>query len=453
MKDKIFEYLKDKNILLLGYGREGKSTYHFIRKYDSKLKLGIADIQKIDDEEMKKDTNVTLYCGNDYLNACYDYDIIIKGPGVIIKDYLEESVKKKITCQTDLFLKFCTSKTIGITGTKGKSTTVSLLCHILRTLNQKVVLMGNIGIPCFDMLEEIDSDTICVLELGCHQLEYMKNSPNIAVILNIYEEHLDHYLSIQNYVDAKKNIYLYQNSDDYVLLPDSPYLKDFNNITSQFLLAVNRNDNCFFLTDEDIHIKFNHSLIQIPITSIKTVLKGKHNLYNILVCLTIIKILGLDINQAVMTLSTFKALPHRMEYIGTYDGILFYDDSIATSIPSVIFAVESLKKVDTIIIGGMDRGLDYRPLVDFLESSKVENIILLPATNQRIQKLFLEKKSLKNIYIVSNMDEAVKVSKEKTLKDKICLLSPAAASYGFYKNFEERGNHFRNLVFEDKIFS
>lgn len=450
MKDRIFEYLKDKKILLLGFGREGKSTYHFIRECNPELKLCIADIQEIEDKDIVDDSNVILYCGKDYLDACYDYDMIIKGPGVIIKDSLEEKVKEKITCQTDLFLKFCIGKTIGITGTKGKSTTSSLLYHILKNLNQKVVLMGNIGIPCFDILDEIDSDTICVLELGCHQLEYMKNSPHIATILNIYEEHLDHYLSMQNYVDTKKNIYWYQNSSDYVLLSDSFYLKDFSMITSQLLLAGDRDDNCFFLTDESLNIKFDDSLTKIPVTSIETTLKGKHNLYNILICLTIIKILGLDVNQAVMEISSFHGLPHRMEYIGTFDDILFYDDSIATSIPSVVFAVESLEKVDTIIIGGMDRGLDYHPLVDFLDSSTVENIILLPATNQRIHQLFLEKKSLKGVYVVSSMEEAIKISKEKTRKNKICLLSPAAASYGFYKNFEERGKHFQQLV-QNKI--
>lgn len=446
MKNKIFGYLKDKSILLLGFGKEGRSTYHFIRECNSEIKLCIADIKEIEDKEIRNDPNVTLYCGKDYLNACYDYDVIIKGPGVVIKDSLEDKVKEKITCQTDLFLKFCPGKTIGITGTKGKSTTSSLLYHILKKLNQKVVFMGNIGIPCFDILDEIDSDTTCVLELGCHQLEYMRNSPNIATILNIYEEHLDHYLSIENYVDAKRNIYLYQKSNDYVLLPESSYLKDLSKITSQLLLAGNKDDNCFFLTDDTLNIKFNHSSIQIPATSIETTLKGKHNLSNILVCLTIVKILGLDINLAVAAISSFHGLPHRMEYVGTYDGILFYDDSIATSIPSVIFAVESLEKVDTIIIGGMDRGIDYEPLISFLDSSTVENIILLPATNQRIHKLFLEKNSLKNIYVVSDMEEAIKISKEKTRKNKICLLSPAAASYGFYKNFEERGNHFQELI-------
>lgn len=447
MKNKIFNYLKDKKILLLGFGKEGKSTYHFIRECSIDFELGIADINMIDDIEIANDSNVTLYYGDNYLSACNDYDIIIKGPGVIIKDYLEEDIKNKITCQTDLFLKFSDCKTIGITGTKGKSTTSSLLYHILKEMNQKVILVGNIGIPCFDRLEEIDSSTICVLELGCHQLEYMRNSPNISVILNIYEEHLDHYLSMQNYVDAKKNIYWHQNSKDYILLPDSPYLQDFDRINSHLLLFKEEiNQDCFFLTDEYLKIILHNDFTKIPIEDIKTTLKGRHNLYNILVCLTIVKILGFSLKQAIITISTFKGLPHRMEYVGTYGGILFYDDSIATSIPSVIFAIESLKNVNTVIIGGMDRGIDYHPLVNYLDMGSVENIILLPDTSKRIYDLFIEKKSLKKIYCVSNMGEAVQTGKKVTQKGNICLLSPAAASYGFYKNFEERGNHFQELI-------
>lgn len=447
MKDKIYHDIKDKKILLLGFGKEGKSTYRFLRTCDPKLEFGIADMKKIEDQEVVQDQHVTLYCGENYLDACYEYDLIIKGPGVIIKDYLTEDVKQKITCQTDLFLKFCPTKTIGITGTKGKSTTSSLLYHMLKKLNQKVILMGNIGIPCFDTLDEIDQDTICVLELGCHQLEYMKHSPNIAAILNVYEEHLDHYLSMQHYIDVKKNIYRYQNQDDYVLLANSPYLKDQTGIRGKVLLeATSKEDNCFYITEESLNIKVASHHMRFSKEKIHTTLKGEHNQYNILICLTIVHILNLDINKAITSISSFRGLPHRMEYIGTYHDILFYDDSIATSIPSVICAVNTLKDVNTIIVGGLDRGLDYQSLVDFLNSSTVENIILLPDTSYPIAALFKEKQTLKKIYMVTSMEEAISISKEKTQKNKICLLSPAAASYNQYQNFEERGDHFRSLV-------
>lgn len=446
MKNAIYEYLKDKSVLILGFGREGKSTYNLIRSIDKDKVLGIADLNKITDDNILNDKNVIITEGEKYLDACNDYDIIIKGPGVIIKDYLDDSVKSRITCQTDLFMKYATFKTIGITGTKGKSTTTSLMYHILKELGQETVIMGNIGIPVFDTLDELSDNTIAVIELGCHQLEYMRHSPNIGVILDIYEEHLDHYVSMDAYVESKKNIYKYQKESDYILLGKSNYL-DYDNIKSKLLKNDELANNCFYLND-NLNIIFNNEQVKIPSSEIVTRLEGKHNLYNILVCLTIIKILGLDIDKSLQAISTFKPLPHRMEFVGNYDGISYYDDSIATSVESVIQAIDTLKKVDTVIVGGMDRGLDYSELVRYLENSDVRNILLLPDTSIRINEMFRDTK--KNVVMVNNMEEAVNVAKKETEKGKICLLSPAAASYNVYKNFEVRGDHFKSLVSNSK---
>lgn len=441
IEDRIYEYLKDKKVLILGFGREGKSTYSLIRRHNEKMKLGISDLNPITDIDVLSDKNVKIYTGENYLDACSKYDIIIKGPGVIIKDMLSDKIKEKITCQTDLFVEFCPNKTIGITGTKGKSTTSSLMYHILKSTNKRAILMGNIGIPCFDTIDLINDDTICVIELGCHQLEYMKHSPNIGVILNIYEEHLDHYVSINEYINAKKNIFKYQNPEDYILLGKGDYLDGNKENTNSKKLVFEKNFNL----DKD-YLYIND--IKIDKNNIITKLKGEHNYFNILVCLTIYNLLGYDVNEAVKTLSTFNGLPHRLEYVGEYNEVKYYDDSIATSIPSVICAVDTLKDVDTIIIGGMDRGLDYTNLVNYLNTSNVTNIMLLPSTNTRIYEMFKNLNTQKNIVICSNMEEAVKKSKELTKKGSSCLLSPAAASYGFYKNFEERGNHFQKLVKE-----
>lgn len=446
MKNTIYEYLKDKSVLILGLGREGKSTYNLIRSIDKNKVLGIADLNKITDNDILNDKNVIIAEGDKYLDVCNNYDVIIKGPGVIIKDYLDDSVKSRITCQTDLFMKYATFKTIGITGTKGKSTTTSLMYHILKELGQETVIMGNIGIPVFDTLDELNDNTIAVIELGCHQLEYMRHSPNIGVILDIYEEHLDHYVSMDAYVESKKNIYKYQKESDYILLGKSDYL-DYDNIKSKLLKNDELDNNCFYLND-NLNIIFNNEQVKIPSSEIVTRLEGKHNLYNILVCLTIIKILGLDIDKSLQAISTFKPLPHRMEFVGNYDGISYYDDSIATSVESVIQAIDTLKKVDTVIVGGMDRGLDYSELVRYLENSDVRNILLLPDTSIRINEMFRDTK--KNVMMVNDMEEAVNVAKKETEKGKICLLSPAAASYNVYKNFEVRGDHFKSLVSNSK---
>lgn len=446
MKNKIFEELKDKSVLLLGFGKEGRSSYHFIRSMDQSKEIGIADLYSIQDFDFSDDSHLTFYIGKDYLKSCNDYDIIIKGPGVIIKDYLNEETKRKITCQTDLFLKYCPNQTIGITGTKGKSTTSSLLFHILQKLEKPCVLIGNIGTPVFDVLDSLENDTICVLELGVHQLEFMNHSPNIATILDIYEEHLDHYLSMDEYVKAKKNIYLHQTDKDILLVGNSSYLESLDGIRSTVYRNRVLDRNCYFLDQNCLTIYRNREKVVIPRSKIETNLKGDHNLTNILTCLTIICILGFDLEKSIQSLKGFQGLPHRLEYVGEYQGILFYDDSIATSIPSVISAIDTLGMVDTLILGGMDRGLDYLPLVTYLQTSNIRNILLLPETNHRIEKLFENSASSLNVISVSDMEEAVSRSLEITRRGRICLLSPAAASYNAYKNFEEKGNHFKDLL-------
>ena len=446
MKNKIFDELKDKKILLLGFGKEGKSSYQFIRSMDQTKKIGIANLDSIENFDFSNDPYLTFYIGEDYLKACFDYDIIIKGPGVIIKDYLDGETKSKITCQTDLFLKYSKNQTIGITGTKGKSTTSSLLYHILQKIGKSSVLVGNIGIPVFDIIDQLEENTICVLELGVHQLEFMKHSPNIAVILDIYEEHLDHYVSMDAYVNAKRNIYLYQTKKDIFLAGNSPYLQSLGKIYSTVYRNQVLSENCYFMDQNHLVIYKGKEKILVPRSKIRTNLKGEHNLKNILTCLTIISILGFDLKKSIQSLMDFKGLPHRLEYVGTYHGILFYDDAIATSIPSVISAIATLENVDTLILGGMDRGLDYLPLVTYLEKSSVRNILLLPETNQKIEKLFKDLKSSLNVISVLDMEHAVSFSFEITDEGKICLLSPAAASYNAYKNFEAKGNHFQNLL-------
>lgn len=426
MKDKIIKFLTEKKILILGFGREGKSAYKFIKENNVKYSsLGIADKNEITINE-----NIKLHTGEDYLNSTKEYDLVIKSPGIIIKDYIDDIEKEKITSLTDIFLRFCENKIVGITGTKGKSTTSSLIYHILKDNNYDALLIGNIGVPCFDVIDKINKDTILVYELSCHQLEYVKASPNISVLLNIYEEHLDHYNGIESYVQCKKNIYKYQNNDDYLIYGDI-----WKYITKEEIESVRANKIC--IDDNPLNIDYSE---------IETSLIGDHNKKNIITSIIVTNILGVNVNEALRSVKSFKGLEHRLEYVGEYNNIIFYNDSIATAQEAVINAVKSLKNVDTIILGGMDRGIDYTLLVKFLSTSSVENIILLPNTNIRIQNLFRNYTTNKHILCVNNMEEAVKMSYEVTKDNKICLLSPAAASYGFYLNFEKRGEHFKQLV-------
>lgn len=347
----------------------------------------------------------------------------------------------KITSQLELLLEFFDIFTIGITGTKGKSTTSSLIYQMLRDQGKKSVLLGNIGIPVFDSIEELEKDTIVVLEMSSHQLEYMKKSPNIAVLLNIFPDHLDHYNSYKEYVKAKCNIYKYQKEADY-------FLYNIDNETIQKVLEQARGKAypvSFEGKEESkIYLKnykvfFEDKLIYNTEEPRKLV--GDYILNNIMFVLGVSEILGLDVKKTTNTINQFEPLRHRLQLVGNFNGVDYYDNSIATIPEATIEAVKSLKNVDTLIIGGMDRGIDHTKLIEFINQSEMNHIICMPKTGHDIAEK-LEKKT----YLVESMEEVVKTAKKVTQKGKICLLSPAAASYGFFKNFEEKGDIYQKLV-------
>lgn len=423
MKNKIVEFLENKKILILGFGREGKSAYKFITENTKNTEIGIADINNVNGLD-----NVKKHIGKNYLNYIEEYDVVIKSPGIILKDYVGK--KNHITSLTDLFLRFCDNTIIGITGTKGKSTTSSLIHHILINNNKDSFLVGNIGLPCFDVIDKINKDSIIVYELSCHQLEYVKASPSISILLNVYQEHLDHYNGMNEYVQCKKNIYKYQTDNDYLIYGDVEKY-----ISKEELNEISANKICI-----------DSSNINVDLDNIETKLIGNHNKKNIVTAILATKLVGVEYNDALNSVKSFEPLEHRLELVGTYKGITFYNDSIATAQEAVMNAVSNLKNVNTIIIGGMDRGLDYQSLICFLCESTVENIILLPNTNERMMKIFDAIPNDKKLLFASDMEVAVKLSYQYTKKNKICLLSPAAASYGFYLNFEKRGEHFKELV-------
>ena len=440
----LISFLKNKKILILGFGREGKSTYNYIRKYLNDKKIYIADMQEdlLDKNEfLKKDNNIECICGKEYLNGLENYDIIIKTPGIALVNMDITNFKDKIKSQLDLFLEFCDNKTIGITGTKGKSTTSSLIYSVLKAQNKNALLLGNIGNPIFDYIDEITEDTYIVIEMSSHQLEFTNNSPNISIITNLFPEHLDHYNSYNEYVEAKFNIFKFQKENDYFLYDyDNNELKERITYTNSIQYKVSFNEKY-----ADIKIQNNMIVIKdkeiYDINSPRNLL-GDYNLKNIMFVLGVVDILNLDINQAMKTISEFKTLKHRLEFIGEINGVKYYDNSIATIPVATEEAIKALKDVDTLIIGGMDRGIDYSEFAEFLDKCDVKNIICMPDTGHKIAKMMKTNKCI----IVNTLEEAVKEASLKTEKEKSCLLSPAAASYGFFKNFEEKGDKFKELV-------
>ena len=450
MIKEIIDFLSNKKIIILGFGLEGKSTYNFIRKNLPTKQLDIRyNKENIEEEReyLNKDKFISFITGEDYLKDLEKYDVILKSPGISFKDIDISKFEDKIFSQLELFLEFTKSHTIGITGTKGKSTTSTLIYEMIKNQGKSVELLGNIGTPIFDELEKIKEDTIVVLEISSHALQYVKKSPQISILLNLYEEHLDHYKSFKEYGDAKFNIFKFQNEDDVAIFNlENEEISKRNYPFKKTDYAITINNFANNLTNNTIYknesyIYYNNKKIYNVGLSRK--LKGNHNLNNIMFILAVSNILNLDLNKTVQTISEFNPLEHRLEYVGKFDDVEYYNDSIATVPEATIESIKALENINTLIVGGNDRGVNQEKLINFLNESSIENIICLPKTGEYIYEAV---DNTKTKVMVKTMEEAVECAKKLTKKNTICLMSPAASSYGYFKNFKERGNKFKEYV-------
>ena len=453
-QDFIINQLKDRRILILGFGREGKSSYRYIRRHLPYIPLVIADENpQIETHLFENDRYTTAILYEKDRETFADYDRVLKSPGISLKDRLGSMDASKISSQTDLFLQAFSSQTIGITGTKGKSTTASLLFHVLKSACPHVLLAGNIGIPPFDIVEQVDAETKIVIELSAHQLEFIHKSPHISILLNLFEEHLDHYNSYEDYKMAKFNIARCQSAADC-------FIYNVNDRETACLLGTKPvSSHCIgfagelsasFVKDNDFYLRKDGKLLKICSIEDDFPLKGEHNLDNVSAVIAALSCIEtVDIQSISGALYSFKPLAHRLEPLGKVGEIFFYNDSISTIPQASIAAVKVLKNVNTILLGGMDRGIDYAPLVDFLRQSEVENLIFTGDAGKKMMDLF-GKQENKQFFFSNSYQEMVEIAKKCTKKGCICLLSPAAASYDQLKNFEHRGETFRQLVLQNK---
>ncbi len=384
-----FKFLGLDNVLLLGYGKEGKAA----RKYLENVKVGVAD-EKL---------------GKQYLKKQADYDLVVKTPGIP-----KELVTRPYTTGTNIFLSKIQNTVIGVTGSKGKSTTASLIYEILKSGGKKVKLLGNIGEPMLSYQPK--KDEILVVELSSYQLDDIDYSPQVAVVTNLFPEHMNYHGSAEKYYQAKKNIikqadYFIYNSQQKIL----------SNWTKGFLGEA---------------ISYNKKV------NYKSNLLGQHNQQNIQAAVAVGKLFKVGEKDIKKAISKFKGLPHRLELVGEYQGIKFYDDAISTTPESTIKALESLNNVRTIFLGGEDRGYDFKELEKALKKHKVKNIVLFPDSGKRILK---SKKGF-NILETSSMRKAVEFAYKNTPQGSICLLSTASPSYSLWDNFKEKGSEFVKLV-------
>jgi len=407
--------LEKKRILILGFGREGEDTFKFLRKMFPKKVIGIADRQNI----KCKSLNIKCYLGKNYLKAIKNYDIIVKSPGIPFK-ILPKSALPKITTQTEIFFNNCPGEIVGITGTKGKSTTSSLIYEILKSGGKKAHLIGNIEKPVLSFLLKATVNDVYVYELSSHQLYNLKKSPHIAVLLNIYPEHLDYYRNFKEYANAKANITKYQTKNDYLVYNSGD--KNVREIAKKSKAKRIPIKGEYYSLDKAA-AKAVGKIFKVPSKIIEKVIKG------------------------------FKPLPHRLELVGKFQGITFYNDALATIPEATIGALEVLgDRVETIMLGGYERNIDFKNLAKKVLKTKIKVVILFPTTGRRIWQTIKQQRGVTSLkpFFVDNMMDAVKLAYLHTQKGKICLLSTASPSFSIFRDYKEKGNLFKKQVFAQR---
>jgi UDP-N-acetylmuramoyl-L-alanine---L-glutamate ligase len=426
-----------KKVLILGFAREGQSTFNFLHSRFPNLQIDTAD---------QKDNP-------DYLKNLQDYQLIIKTPG--LSPHKPEIIAAKakgviFTSHTQIFFEICSGKIIGVTGTKGKSTTCSLICHVLRATGQPAVLVGNIGKPALDYLSEITPNTWVVMELSSYQLMDMTTSPHVAILQNIYPDHLDYHETFEEYVEAKRNIARFQKPADYFIFNnDFPLPAQTAEITPAHKLP-------FSLLDYD--------------PKISTRLLGAHNKYNILPAMKIAELLNLPKDAVYQSIASFEPLDTRLQLVGEVKGIRFYEDTLATIPEATIAAIYALHSdVETLIAGGHERKQNYSSLAEKILDSGIKNLIIFPATGPRLaQEVMKQVQSARAqpdagndqaaehlpaapaIFYTEKMSEAVKFALDHTSPGKICLLSPAAPSFTLFKDYRDEGQQYRDNIEKQK---
>ena len=425
-------------IAIIGYGLEGHSSYEY---WKDKGDITICDINNVTVEE-----GVQTQIGDNYLADISRFDLIVRSPIIKPADILEASnqnVKDKITSNTNEFLNVCPTKNIiGVTGTKGKGTTSTLIAKLITSLGKTVHLGGNIGKPALELLNEnIQPQDWVVLELSSFQLIDIKKSPHIAVCLMVVAEHLDWHPEINDYFNAKTQLFRYQNSDDVAI-----YYA--NNENSKRIASTSKGWKIPYLDIPGAIIKNGYVEIaneQICSTS-ELGLLGEHNWQNVCAAVTVAWQIGQDTDKIRQVLKDFNGLEHRLELVKVIDGVSYYDDSFGTTPETAIVAIESFKQPIILIIGGSDKGASYDDLAMTIKKNAVKSVVLIGNQGPRIEESLTKINYADYQYGGDNMQSIVTTAQSLTKPGDVVLLSPACASFDMFNNYKDRGDKFKQAV-------
>ncbi|EKD85615.1 MAG: UDP-N-acetylmuramoyl-L-alanyl-D-glutamate synthetase [uncultured bacterium] len=481
---------KNKRVAVLGLGIEGLSSVKFLIKHEAQVTIldrkkeeelrsichaefisASNNLSSVKSEILKQvqDDNgkgIKIIGGKDYLNNLDKFDVIVRSPGV--KRNLPEIIYAEkngveITSQTKIFFDLCPCPIIGITGTKGKGTTATLVYEMLKKQGLDAYLGGNIGKPPFDFLDKLTPQSLVVLELSSFQLQDLKKSPawpagrpHIAVVLMITSEHLDYHKDTNEYVDAKRNLVRHQGAEDFAII-NRDYLASLESDihTDAKIFQVSRERDSY---DQGCFIKDNKVLVnkdgeEKEIISAKEILlPGKHNLENVCAAVMAATIAGVSKEDIVKVLKTFKGLEHRLELVSEINGIRYYDDSFSTTPETAIAAIEAFKNPEILILGGSSKGSDFSELGKVISNAKnIKAIIGIGKEWGRIKAKFRipsNSASRHNSEFIivegaKDMKTIVVAASKIAVAGDVVLLSPACASFDMFKNYKDRGEQFK----------
>ena len=461
------ENLRSKKIGIVGFGKEGQAVASFLDSqnlfatvYDSKNR------DEFDDEVLKKlEANRFTFKFGESLKSFDDSEVIFRSPGFprLSEGLLEAETRGAIiTSQTKWFFDHCPALIIGVTGTKGKGTTVTLIAEILNKAKElgivsdiiledsDIYVTGNIGKDDpFELLRKLKNTDIVVFELSSFQLQDLTKSPRIAVCLMITQEHLDHHKDIEEYRRAKSSIVRYQNESDVCIYNwDYPGTVAIGRLGQgrKFMVSRHRQiENGVYASGEQIIVSGMMQNGKIDVS--KRILKGAHNLENICSAVAVAVMLGVPLEVQQGTIVNFKGLEHRLEFVGEVRGVKFYNDSISTVPESSMAAIEAFKEPKVIILGGSDKGSEFDQLATTMQNSNIRCAVLIgEMTNKIHQALEAHGSEYPILTGANNMQEVLAQVKSIAQSGDVVLLSPACASFGMFKNYKDRGEQFKEWV-------
>jgi UDP-N-acetylmuramoylalanine--D-glutamate ligase len=421
-------------IAIAGYGLEGKSNYAYFANQ--------GDVTIVDERETVDDLpdSVQTILGEGAFEKLADFDLVVRtaslAPGKI-------KTNGKVWSATNEFFAKCSTDIIGVTGSKGKGTTVSLIASILKAAGKKVSVVGNIGRPALDALEEANQSDVVIYELSSFQLWDIEKSPHIAVVLMIEPDHLDIHASFDEYIAAKANIRKFQSMNDICFYhPTNKYARQIAATSSWPEQAHRYNDSADSMS---VYIKDGTFYIgEQAICSTDAIqLPGAHNLENACAAISAAWLYTQDTRAIEQGLRAFHGLDHRLKFVRELDGRRYYDDSIATTPTSAIAAMQSFGQLKVVILGGSSKGATFEEVAKAAEGNNVRCAILIGDEATKIEQDF----SLTNVPTINlgsdiTMNQIVKAARDQSQEGDVIILSPACASFGMFKSYSDRGDQF-----------